>query len=45
MKRSIAIAFFLCALCSRSFGVILFFVDAPQNVREMRALAGERTGS
>jgi hypothetical protein len=42
MKRSIAIALFLCALCSRSFGVILFFVDAPQDVREMRALAGER---
>src|SRR5882672_2686778 len=42
MKRSIAVAILLCALCSASFGVILFTIDAPQDEREARAWAGSR---
>ena len=37
MKRTIAIAIMLCALCRASFAVILFVVEAPKDAVEARA--------
>jgi hypothetical protein len=42
MKRIIALALWLCSFHSTSFAVILFYIDAPQDVREVRAWAGDR---
>ena len=42
MKRIVAVALWLCALHSTSFAFILFYIEAPQDVRETRAWAGDR---
>lgn len=39
MKRSIAAAILLCALCRTGYAVILFYIDAPQDDRAARAWA------
>ena len=42
VKRITASALLVCALCSTSFAVIFFPIDAPQDIREARAWAAER---
>jgi hypothetical protein len=42
MKRTIVAAFLLFALCSVSFGVVVFFIDAPKDTAEARTWACER---
>src|SRR5437764_10125435 len=42
MKRSIAVALLLGALCNASFAVIIFTIDAPQDELAARAWARSR---
>ena len=42
MKRSIPIAFVLCAVCPVSFAVILFSIGAPQDDSKVRSGVGDR---